>query len=102
MSAIASVLTPDAPASIVAFPDARRAALVARVAAGMDIAAADPVALDLYCDGVSEELFGRLAALGLDEAAQDEAVGAFFIAVEARRMEPTDELACSCCGNMHG
>lgn len=85
--------------SVVVFPDARRTALVRRAARQLDLAAADDVAVDLFCDGLAEEMRSRLAALGMDEDAQDEAVGAFFVAVEAAREEPTVPDACLSCAN---
>jgi hypothetical protein len=85
--------------SVVAFPDARRTALVRRAARELDRVASDDVAVDLVCDGLADEMRARLAALGMDEDAQDEAVGAFFIAVDAAREEPTDSQTCLCCAN---
>lgn len=68
-------------AMILAFPPSRRVSLVrgtARVLATRRTAAD----ADRHRFKVSEALFSELARLGLDEYAQDEAVGAFFDAVE--------------------
>jgi hypothetical protein len=101
MSAIALSALDPVSSSVVAFPDARRTALVARVAADLDRLEGDSDAADAYCDGVSGDLLARLAALGLDEDAQDEAIGAFFCAVEQARMELSPTDACFCCGTVH-
>ncbi len=83
--------------SVVAFPDSRRTALVRRAARQLDLVASDDVAVDLVCDGLADEMRARIAALGMDEDAQDEAVGAFFVAVDAAREEPSESDACLCC-----
>ena len=66
---------------VAAFPLDRRVGEVRRVA--RMLASLDDVdASDAFRHAIADELFAGLAEIGLPEDAQDEAVGAFFHAVE--------------------
>jgi hypothetical protein len=56
-------------------------------------------AADRECAAVADAMFARLAALGLSEAEQDEAVGAFFHEVdcEVDRLVVARIPGCGCC-----
>ncbi len=55
-------------------------------------------AADKECSRVADAMFARLARLGLGEMEQDEAVGAFFHAVEQElAMLREARAGCACC-----
>jgi hypothetical protein len=63
------------------FPLDRRHGQIRRAALAL-AAARSAAAAERLRFAVADALFAELEAFGLDEAAQDEAVGAFFIALE--------------------
>jgi hypothetical protein len=84
--------------SVIAFPPPRQRreieALARRLSRKRSQAAADR-----ECSMVADAMFARLAALGLSEAEQDEAVGAFFHEVdcEVDRLAAARAPGCACC-----
>lgn len=56
-------------------------------------------AADRECGMVADAMFARLAAFGLNEAEQDEAVGAFFHEVDSEvdRLLEAKAPGCACC-----
>lgn len=66
---------------IVPFPPARRADMIREVCAKL-LSKRTVAAADRYRYAVASTLFAQFEALGIAEAEQDEAVGAFFNTVE--------------------
>jgi hypothetical protein len=84
--------------SVLVFPPERQASRVREVA-GRLMRKRSQKAADAECSRVADEMFARLAALGLGEAEQDEAVGAFFHEVDCEmdRLSAARTPGCACC-----
>lgn len=71
----------DERGAVICFPLTRQVSRI-RATAALLLAAPDIETSDICRHAVSEEIFGELEAMGMGEYEQDEAVGAFFTAVE--------------------
>lgn len=93
-----SRITTEPQGAVVLFPPSRQSReiddLARRLARKRTQAAADR-----ECARVADAMFARLAALGLSEHEQDEAVGAFFHEVdgEVERLLLEKAPGCACC-----
>ncbi|WP_157928765.1 DUF6074 family protein [Pararhizobium haloflavum] len=76
----------DASGQVVVFPLHRRSGAV-RVAAAKLLRSRTAAAANRYRHTLAQEKFAELAALGLSEDEQDEAVGAFLTEVEREMAE---------------
>jgi hypothetical protein len=83
---------------VIAFPPEREASRVRALARRL-MRKRSQKAADAECARVADEMFARLAALGLSEYEQDEAVGAFFFAVDGEmdRLAEAKAPGCACC-----
>ena len=83
---------------VVLFPPARQSREIEDLARRL-VRKRSQDAADRECARVSDAMFARLAALGLSECEQDEAVGAFFHEVdcEVERLLEEKTPGCACC-----
>lgn len=85
VSGSAEHLEPARSGMVVSFPPARQVQRVAAAAALL--AGIDNIEVADFCRHlIADDLFRELDALGIAEDEQDEAVGAFFVAVEAEML----------------
>lgn len=77
--------TGDLPA-VILFPMERRVGEIRRAAAGL-LKTRSAASASRFRNKIAEQKFAELAALGLSEAEQDEAVGAFLSDVEREMAE---------------
>lgn len=80
-TALAAADVAEQAPAVVCFPLGRRIGRI-RSVAGLLLAAPDLETSDVCRHQIAQDLFVELAGIGMDESEQDEAVGAFFHAVE--------------------